>query len=88
MKPKPLKLHVLAIDNENGISCSVYSTKEGATQALYDYVKENWTGGILARLGPLPKVSAPQDVDETIEAYFTADGQDDRAEIEAVTLED
>ncbi len=88
LKQESTDLFVLTIDNDSGLTSSLHRSREGATQALYTYVKDNWTGTVLAQLGPLPKVSAPQDVDLTIETYFTRDEGDDRAEIEAVTLED
>ncbi len=83
----PPKVWTLVIDNDEGLQSSVHTTKELADAALYDYVKENWVGRVLTKLGPLPKVSAPQDADATVEAYFEMDGQDDRAEITECEVE-
>ncbi len=81
LKVRKPKLHVLVIDNDSGLTSSLHRTRAGATAALYVYVGENW--GEMDTDDPMPT-----DMQEAIDAYFGRDDSDDRALIEAVTLED
>lgn len=79
LKETPAKVHVLTIDNDNGLSSSVHLAREGADMALYEYVKENW---------PKSAGDMPSDPYGAVFGYFAQEDMEDRAEIKEVEVED
>lgn len=73
--------YILVIDNDNGLSTELFAEERLAENALYQYVKDNWNS-----LFAVNEMTLPEDREKAIEAYFSHDFCDERAQIDPVQL--
>jgi hypothetical protein len=64
----PAKVFVLTIDSRLGHEVTVHTTRDGAVNEMYRFVKENWDEVYMGE--PIPDDSTPENKNNAIAAYF------------------
>lgn len=80
------KVWLLITTSRHGDSATVHSTKEGAWNTLYEYVKEEWDAEVNSRWSSGKDKKVPKDKNKAVTRYFDT-VQDEFYTLEELTVD-